>query len=199
MSNVHAQRGTLAVLLLKARDRALRPPSRGTPGDRGICPTPIAQAIPSAAGRELHDEVRPMQTTESSNGSPVIRPSSSPVLDIDGLAQLLHRDRATLIADRCRAPHRVPPAYKIPGTKWPLWILEEVLDWLRQHPENGGTRQVGRPTKAQQMHRRAKSSKELSPRIPAIRTRRLPHRAPQPLSVLPSSVDDHSGQASRVE
>jgi hypothetical protein len=81
-----------------------------------------------------------------------------PVLNLDGLSLLLHRDRATIKADRCRAPHRVPPAHKAPGTKEPLWLLDEVLDWLRAHPDLPRTvatapRRVGRPKKAEQVWR----------------------------------------------
>jgi hypothetical protein len=85
-----------------------------------------------------------------------------PVLNLDGLAQLLHRDRATIKADRCRAPHRVPPAHKPPGTKEPLWLLDEVLQWLRAHPDCSPTpntsRRIGRPKKAEQV-RRARASR----------------------------------------
>ncbi|GEM_PF-1856412 len=77
-----------------------------------------------------------------------------PLLDLDELARVLHRDRETIKADRCRAPQRVPPAYKIPGTKEPLWLLDEVLEWLRQHPEHATAPvKPGRPTKAEQIHR----------------------------------------------
>lgn len=90
-------------------------------------------------------------------GWAVSAPLVGPVLDVDGLAQLLHRDRSTILADRCRAPERVPPAHKARGTKEPLWLLDEVLDWLRAHPDsrNGAgpaTRcSPGRPRKVDQV------------------------------------------------
>lgn len=87
-------------------------------------------------------------------GWAVIQSEFGPVLDLDDLARLLHRDRNTIKADRCRAPDRVPPAFKVPGTKEPLWLLDDVLDWLRQHPESAsGKHQIGRPTKADQIRR----------------------------------------------
>lgn len=46
-------------------------------------------------------------------------PTIGPTLNVDALAQLLYRDRATILADRCRAPERVPPAHKPLGTKEP--------------------------------------------------------------------------------
>jgi hypothetical protein len=88
-------------------------------------------------------------------GSPFVL---GPVLNLDGLSQLLHRDRATIKADRCRAPERVPPAHKAPGAKEPLWILDEVLAWLRAHPDSPRTpstapRRPGRPRKVDQVRR----------------------------------------------
>ena len=89
----------------------------------------------------------------------IVAPAFGPVLDLDGLAKLLHRDRATILADRCRAPQRVPPAHKPPGTKEPLWLLDEVLHWLRAHPDlRAGAkpavrRAPGRPLKAEQVWR----------------------------------------------
>ncbi len=89
----------------------------------------------------------------------VSAPLIGPVLDVDGLAQLLHRDRATILADRCRAPERVPPAHKARGTKEPLWLLDEVLAWLRAHPDSradakpAARRSPGRPRKADQVQR----------------------------------------------
>lgn len=93
--------------------------------------------------------------------SPQQHPAASPlgpVLNLNGLAQLLHRHRATIKADRCRAPHRVPPAHKAPGTKEPLWLLDEVLDWLRTHSDVTRAtaktpRRPGRPRKADQVRK----------------------------------------------
>lgn len=50
-----------------------------------------------------------------------------------GLAKLLHKSVATLRADRCRRPESLPPASIIPGSTRPIWIVSDVLDWLRQH------------------------------------------------------------------
>lgn len=102
-----------------------------------------------------------MQTPSSKfpAGWAVSAPLFGPILDVDGLAQLLHRDRSTILADRCRAPERVPPAHKIRGTKEPLWLVDEVLDWLRAHPDLRADakpvahRSPGRPRKADQVQR----------------------------------------------
>lgn len=93
-------------------------------------------------------------SNDVSPGREISVPVSTPVLNLDGLSQLLHRDRATIKADRCRAPDRVPPAHKAPGAKEPLWLLDEVLAWLRSHPDfrraagsNSPRRRPGRPRK----------------------------------------------------
>lgn len=84
----------------------------------------------------------------------------SPTVDVDGLSQMLHRTRASILSDRTRAPQRVPPAYIAPGSRTPLWIVSEVLAWLRTHPERPradrkpAPRRPGRPTKAEVQVRR---------------------------------------------
>lgn len=87
---------------------------------------------------------------------------AQPTLDIDGLAAILHRSRTTVLTDRCRNPHRLPPAYHPPGARDPLWIRAEVMDWLRSHPEQHAyrdravrpaPRRPGRPAKAETVYR----------------------------------------------
>jgi hypothetical protein len=103
-------------------------------------------------------ECASMKNPECSTGPAVDPQPINPVVDFDALAWLLHRDRATLVADRCRAPDRLPPAYRVPGTRQPLWLLEEVLQWLRQHPEyEGKPPHVGRPPKAEQVRRQRRA------------------------------------------
>lgn len=79
-------------------------------------------------------------------------PQLLPVLDVSDLAVLMRRAVPTILSDRSRAPERVPPSCEPPGSKQPLWILDDVLAWLRQHQRPVGAkakvgRQVGRPTK----------------------------------------------------
>jgi len=86
--------------------------------------------------------------------------SSLSTLDVDGLARLLHRSRASILSDRTRAPKRVPPAHVPPGTRQPIWLLDEVLDWLRSSPSRRQASQTprrpGRPTKAEERAWRAR-------------------------------------------
>ena len=86
-----------------------------------------------------------------------------PVLGISELSLLLKKSPAVILADRCRAPHRLPPSCEPPGTRQPLWLLEDVLAWLRQYqkqptPAPAPTRR-GRPTKREQLARAAAAAK----------------------------------------
>lgn len=89
-----------------------------------------------------------------SHNSP-LNPSFLPVLDVSDLAVLMRQAVPTILSNRTRAPERVPPSCEPPGAKQPLWILEDVLAWLRQHQRPVGAKaKVGRPTKAEQIARR---------------------------------------------
>jgi hypothetical protein len=82
-----------------------------------------------------------------------------PIFGVDQLSQLINKTPATIFADRCRAPHKIPPAYLPRGCKSPRWILADVLEWLRQHPEptpapraaDAPKRGPGRPSKAERI------------------------------------------------
>lgn len=85
-----------------------------------------------------------------------------PVLTVEDLSRLLDKSRSAILADRSRAPHRLPPACKVPGTT-PRWLLSDVLDWLAAHREPAASapapapaprrRGRGRPTKVEQIAR----------------------------------------------
>lgn len=55
-----------------------------------------------------------------------------PVLGVDELSLLLKKSAGTILADRCRAPHLLPPDVTPPGSKQPLWLTCDVLAWLAQ-------------------------------------------------------------------
>ncbi len=90
-----------------------------------------------------------------------------PVFGVSTLSALIEKAPASILADRSRAPHRVPPACTPPGAKQPLWILDDVITWLRQHQEPQQPvpgpvaapepilRRRGRPPKAEQARRAA--------------------------------------------
>lgn len=87
-----------------------------------------------------------------------------PVLNALDLGRLLNKNPTAIFADRSRAPWRLPPACTPPGTKSPLWLLDDVLGWLKQHREPAAVqptptpttihRRRGRPTKAEQLARK---------------------------------------------
>lgn len=58
-----------------------------------------------------------------------------PAFGADGLAQLLDKSITAILADRSRAPHRLPPACLPPGTQKPVWLLADVIAWLASHRE----------------------------------------------------------------
>lgn len=70
-----------------------------------------------------------------------------PVFGYVLLSVLLNRTIGTLQADRCRKPESLPPACTPPGTRQPLWRLDDVLAWLEEHREAPAPRRPGRPRK----------------------------------------------------
>lgn len=79
-----------------------------------------------------------------------------PILGIEGLSNLLHKKPSVIIIDRCKRPYTLPPACTPPGTKQPLWITDDVINWLRQFEEsNVSTKpKIGAPTKAVRIRKR---------------------------------------------
>lgn len=79
-----------------------------------------------------------------------------PIIGADELSILLKRKCINL--DRCNRPDTLPEACLIPGTQKPLWVVEDVISWLRQFKEQPKTLQVikkkGAPTKAERVAKR---------------------------------------------
>ncbi|MHB1075558.1 hypothetical protein [Thiobacillus sp.] len=91
-----------------------------------------------------------------------------PIFGVSVLSELIQKSPASILADRSRAPHRVPPSCEPPGSRQPLWLLSDVLDWLRHYqraavpppaapvaPDAPRRRGPGRPPKAEQARRAA--------------------------------------------
>lgn len=66
---------------------------------------------------------------------PVINCDFPPAFGVDSLSILLGQATSTIYANRSRAPHKIPPACTPPGTRNPVWLLTDVLDWLARHRE----------------------------------------------------------------
>lgn len=87
--------------------------------------------------------------------------NTADVLDVGDLSRVLRKSVSSILADRSRAPHRLPPACTPHGTRQPLWILGDVLEWLAAHREPNvappavepAPPRRGRPTKAEQARR----------------------------------------------
>lgn len=96
---------------------------------------------------------------ENFNGFP-------PVVGIDGLSILLSKKPNSITLDRSRKPESLPPACTPPGSQKPLWIVSDVIDWLRQYREDSNSeatikpKKMGAPTKAERIRRREMQTKQ---------------------------------------
>ena len=54
-------------------------------------------------------------------------------LTIEDLAHILKKSVRTIKNDVSRAPERLPPRLKIPGSDKVLWRANTVRDWLASH------------------------------------------------------------------
>ncbi|WP_434108134.1 helix-turn-helix transcriptional regulator [Paraburkholderia caffeinilytica] len=102
------------------------------------------------------------------------------LLTLSQLCPLLHRKPATVYADiAAKRFDRLPPLVRLPGQRKLLWRKQDVFEWIEQHvqpavaavadtrkPTSAKTqlngidppeqrRQIGRPTKRQQLERLA--------------------------------------------
>lgn len=81
-----------------------------------------------------------------------------PIIGIEELSSLLKRSKEVIKKDRSdpARKHTLPPAFKPDGTKNPLWVTEDVISWLRQHPEEPNilTKKIGAPTKLERIKKR---------------------------------------------
>lgn len=76
-------------------------------------------------------------------------------LDAAGLGRLLFKTTETIQTDFRRNPKRLPPAAIIPGTRQPIWLLSVVLAWLESQVVAISSPRRGRPTKREQLDRKA--------------------------------------------
>ena len=73
-------------------------------------------------------------------------------------ARYLYKTEGTIWSDLARAPDRLPPPVRIPGTRKTLWLESEVIDWLQKHSTGKAAPKRGRPTKRQQVERAQQSN-----------------------------------------
>lgn len=56
-------------------------------------------------------------------------------LGIEELAQLLHRSPTTIASEVTKAPHKLPPRLRLPGSRKVLWLRTDVFQWIHKHRE----------------------------------------------------------------
>lgn len=85
-----------------------------------------------------------------------------PIIGIEELSLLLKRCEAVIRKDRSNSErkHTLPGAFKPVGTKNPLWITEDVIAWLREHPEENTqpVKRMGAPTKVERIAKRQRDA-----------------------------------------
>ena len=73
------------------------------------------------------------------------------LLTVEDLSALIHKSPAAIQADANRAPHRLPPILRLPGSRRLLWREEDVEAWVTEAYEKMHvaevTRKGGRPRK----------------------------------------------------
>ena len=105
--------------------------------------SPAVSAHPSGLGRTI----RPRQAAD--------------FIDAGEVAAILGISKPTLLSDRCRAPQKVPPCYRVPGRRGLLWLRHEVIAWVQRFPEPRNGLLEGRPALVREMRRSRSRSKKL--------------------------------------
>lgn len=99
--------------------------------------------------------------------------SLPPTLNVEGLAALLQCSPETVKSNASRSPEKLPPPIRTGGRRL-IWITADVMDWLKARRDGAAPtvtthgsgrdatasaatspRRRGRPTKAEQLARRA--------------------------------------------
>lgn len=85
-----------------------------------------------------------------------------PIIGIKELSLLLKRSEAIIRKDRADEgrKHTLPPSKKIRNTKNPLWITEDVINWLREQPDDTEAPKMGAPTKRERIDKRKAAERQ---------------------------------------
>lgn len=75
------------------------------------------------SAKNLHDMITP--------------PIQSELLDVNQLAQILHKSPASIRSDASRNPAALPPICRLPGNKRLLFRLIDVHEWIAGHVSSG--------------------------------------------------------------
>jgi predicted DNA-binding transcriptional regulator AlpA len=52
------------------------------------------------------------------------------ILVLEEVAAILRREASTVRKDLSANPDRVPPHFKLPGSKTPVWLESKVYEWI---------------------------------------------------------------------
>ena len=125
----------------------MRASARGKPGNT---------VGPSWEGRSTSPTVMPLPLRTTAAFDPTNSHSRDRALDAAELGErFLSKTEDTVWADLARAPDRLPPPIRIPGTRKALWLESTVVAWLQAHQVSAATAapKRGRPTKREQIER----------------------------------------------
>ena len=92
----------------------------------------------AATGRFLVENTQ-QQITEQQYAAPAAA-SFPATLDINGLSRILLRSPDSIRKAMSRKAHGllsdsgIPPARRVPGCRNLIWLVDEVMDWLREQP-----------------------------------------------------------------
>ena len=67
-------------------------------------------------------------------GESLAAADDGPFVGIKGLSKLTGIAQAPVYSDLCRAPWKLPPAYRLPGRRRLLWDRDEVIAWIKRFP-----------------------------------------------------------------
>ena len=60
------------------------------------------------------------------------------IVDTKGLAGILKKSPKTIRYDLCRRPERLPPHFRLPHSRTPLWDVNTVRSWVREQAAKWG-------------------------------------------------------------
>lgn len=59
--------------------------------------------------------------------------TTSPLIGIKELAEIIQRSPHTIAAEVTKAPHKLPPRLRLPGSRKVLWKRDDVMVWIDQY------------------------------------------------------------------
>ena len=57
-------------------------------------------------------------------------------MTIEDVAKLLKRSPSTVATEVSKAPHKLPPRLRLPGSRKILWLRSDVEAWIHEHRQH---------------------------------------------------------------